>query len=298
MSYTNSFNNPVVRGVINPIKTVTHKKELHFDSRFRDNYGAPGTSASSFLYTLPSEIQDVVSLRLASIHVPNAILTVSQTTGNNTLIVNDVKITIPDDNYTVKELRAEITNAIAAIAPTLNVVFGPDDNTKPKTKITSDFPTVIKFYEQDNCTNFMSTLGWLLGFRVASVTVTSTNPVTSSGLYDNGFTDYLYFSVDDFQRNMSNNNTVYMNKTTSNNNILGKIYRSSLDGTYLLNNYNSSTSYKTDKHRIYYGPVRLSKFKFSLLDKFGNIVNINNMDYSFTLEVEVLYDRNNVTIPC
>ena len=298
MSYTNSFNNPVVRGVINPIKTITHKKELHFDSRFRDNYGAPGTSASSFLYNLPSEIQDVVSLRLASIHVPNAILTISKAAGNNTLLVNDVLITIPDNNYTLKELRTTINDAIADIAPALNLVFGPDDDNKPKTKITSDFPAVITFYKENNCTNFMSTLGWLLGFRVSSILVDNTTSFTSSGLYDTGFTDYLYFSVDDFQRNMSNNNTVYLNKTTSNNNILGKIYRSSIDGTYFLNNYTSTTSYETNNQRIYYGPVRLSKFKFSLLDKFGNIVDINNMDYSFTLEVEVLYDRNNVTIPC
>lgn len=298
MSNLNAFVNPVVRGVINPNKTITYKKELHFDSRFRDNYGAPHTSAASFLYNLPEEIDNVVSLRLASIHVPNAILTISKAAGNNTLLVNDVLITIPNNNYTLKELRTTINNAIADIAPDSNLVFGPDDTNKPKTKITSDTPAVITFYEQNNCTNFMSTLGWLLGFRVSSVLVDNTTSFTSSGLYDNSFTDYLYFAVDDYQRNMSNNNTVYLNKTTINKNILGKIYRSPLSGTYFLNNANTSTGYETDKHRIYFGPVRLSKFKFSLLDKFGNLVDMSNMDYSFTLEAEVLYDRNNVTIPC
>lgn len=298
MSNLNAFVNPVVRGVINPNKTITYKKELHFDSRFRDNYGAPHTSAASFLYNLPEEIDNVVSLRLASIHVPNAILTISKAAGNNTLLVNDVLITIPNNNYTLKELRTTINNAIADIAPDSNLVFGPDDTNKPKTKITSDTPAVITFYKRENCTNFMSTLGWLLGFRVSSVLVDNTTSFTSSGLYDNSFTDYLYFAVDDYQRNMSNNNTVYLNKTTINKNILGKIYRSPLSGTYFLNNANTSTGYETDKHRIYFGPVRLSKFKFSLLDKFGNLVDMSNMDYSFTLEAEVLYDRNNVTIPC
>ena len=92
--------------------------------------------------------------------------------------------------------------------------------------------------------------------------------------------------------------TERINKTTSNNNILGKIYRSPVSQTYYLNNINTSTGNDADRARIYFGPVRLSKFKFSLLDKFGNLVDLNNMDYSFTLEVEVLYDRNNVTIPC
>ena len=298
MSNLNAFVNPVVRGVINPNKTITYKKELHFDSRFRDNYGAPYTSAASFLYNLPEEIDNVVSLRLASIAVPSIPLTISKSNGNNSFLIDDVPFTIDDGIYNLEELLDAINLKIAATSITFNQANHNQITNKIRITSTAVSSTKITFYKRENCTNFMSTLGWFLGFRVASVSISNSSPVTSSALFDNNFVDYLYFAADDFQKNMTNNNVVYLNKTTSNNNILGKIYRSPISGTYFLNNINTSTSYEADRARIYFGPVRLSKFKFSLLDKFGNLVDLSNMDYSFTLEVEVLYDRNNVTIPC
>jgi len=30
------------------------------------------------------------------------------------------------------------------------------------------------------------------------------------------------------------------------------------------------------------------------LDKFGDIIDLNKMDFSFTLELEVLYERNKI----
>lgn len=299
MSVLNAFVNPVVRGVINPNKTITYKKELHFDSRFRDNYGAPNTCASSFLYDLPEEIDNVVSLRLASIAVPSIPITISQSNGNNSFYIDNTLISVPDGIYNLKELL-DVINAKIEEEVGPDIVFSQATNNKDKTTITNSSGTSkqITFYKRENCTNFMATLGWFLGFRVASVSVTSGTPVTSSALFDNKYVDYLYFAADDFQRNVSNNNIVYLNKTTINKNILGKIYRSPVSGGYLLNTNISSTSYETNHNRIYFGPVRLSKFRFSLLDKFGNLVDMSDMDYSFTLEVEVLYDRNNVTIPC
>jgi len=300
MSYVNSFPNPVVRGVINPLKQIIQKKELHFDSRFRDNYGAPGTSSSSFLYKLPSELDDVVSLRLASIHIPDAVLLISSSAGNNKLTVNNEELIIPDGTYSLADLRTQINDLITGQLA-IDVKFEADGTESRKTKIVNNSGAEVSvvFYSPNNCTNFMNTVGWILGFRVSSVTLSGLlgSNAVSAGLFDDNATNYLYLSVEDFQRNVSNNNIVYLNKTTTNNSILGKIYRSALDGTYTLNQMNDGYIL-SDKVRKYYGPVRLSKFKFSLLDKFGNIVDLNNMDYSFTLEAEILYDRDNVTIPC
>jgi hypothetical protein len=306
MSDLNAFVNPVVRGIINPNKTITYKKELHFDSRFRDNYGAPKSSASSFLFNLPEEIDNVVSLRLASIGIPSIPLTISKSNDNNLFYIDAnngilTPIEIDEGNYSLSELLSLINDKIKdKFSTTVPILKFSKAQSEEKTKIanTTETPIQIIFYQPENCTNFMSTLGWLLGFRKASITISKESTVVSCGLFDNNFIDYLYFSADDFQRNVSDNNIVYLNKTTMNKNILGKIYRSPSNGTYLLNTKNSSTSYDVDRSRIYFGPVRLSKFKFSLLDKFGNQIDLHNMDYSFTLEVEVLYDRNNVTIPC
>ena len=42
--------------------------------------------------------------------------------------------------------------------------------------------------------------------------------------------------------------------------------------------------------RIYFGPTDISKLHIKLFDEFGRIVDLNNGDYSFTLDIDVLYD--------
>ena len=50
------------------------------------------------------------------------------------------------------------------------------------------------------------------------------------------------------------------------------------------------------KTRTYNGPVNIRKFNVRVLDKFGEIIDLNNMDYSFTLELEILYEKNKVVL--
>jgi hypothetical protein len=42
--------------------------------------------------------------------------------------------------------------------------------------------------------------------------------------------------------------------------------------------------------REYYGPTHLQKFYIRLLDKYGSIVDLNGMDFSFTLQLKILYE--------
>ena len=46
----------------------------------------------------------------------------------------------------------------------------------------------------------------------------------------------------------------------------------------------------TTKKRSYFGPVDITKIKFQIIDSFGRIVNLNNMDCSFALNLICLYD--------
>jgi len=60
--------------------------------------------------------------------------------------------------------------------------------------------------------------------------------------------------------------------------------RSSL-GNYLIEN---SSTLQVNK-RNYFGPINLSRLRVQLLDNNGNIVNLNGLDFSFTLIAELLY---------
>ena len=45
-----------------------------------------------------------------------------------------------------------------------------------------------------------------------------------------------------------------------------------------------------EKKREYFGPVNIQKFKIQLLNQYGEILELNNMDFSFSLELEIGYD--------
>ena len=75
----------------------------------------------------------------------------------------------------------------------------------------------------------------------------------------------------------------------SDSDILAKITLPSLDhskfGKFILDN-GGSLQLNT---RAYFGPVDLDRFTIKLIDNNGNLVNLNNRDWSFTLRVEQLY---------
>ncbi len=42
--------------------------------------------------------------------------------------------------------------------------------------------------------------------------------------------------------------------------------------------------------RFYHGPVDIKKLRVTILDEYGRVVDLNNMDWSFTLNLDVLYN--------
>ena len=42
--------------------------------------------------------------------------------------------------------------------------------------------------------------------------------------------------------------------------------------------------------REYFGPVNLNRFNIKIYDEYGRIIDINNVDYSLSFELEILYD--------
>ena len=47
------------------------------------------------------------------------------------------------------------------------------------------------------------------------------------------------------------------------------------------------------KTRKYNGPVNIARLNIKILDKFGNIIDLNCMDYILTIEMEILYESFN-----
>lgn len=143
------------------------------------------------------------------------------------------------------------------------------------------------------------TAGWMFGFRKPNYTITINDtffdPYTSSsvviykgflnseGIYGGLINTYIFLSIDDFNNNykrtvISNNEDFLVS-----NNILAKIPVGTGSNTLLVQED------KFNKLRQYFGPVNIKKLRIKLLDRFGNIVNLNNNNYTFTLELTQQY---------
>ncbi len=44
--------------------------------------------------------------------------------------------------------------------------------------------------------------------------------------------------------------------------------------------------------RAYFGPVNIKKLHIKLLDELGRTVDLNNNDFSFSIQLEQLYDAH------
>ena len=89
---------------VNPINRKFIHKNIHLNTKFRDDYF--NTSSSNFKYTFSETLENVVSVKLRSISVPNSWSLFSEERGNNKFYIQEEEDT-QADTYT-------IGNALAA----------------------------------------------------------------------------------------------------------------------------------------------------------------------------------------
>jgi hypothetical protein len=180
----------------------------------------------------PSEIKNVLSLRLVSIELPNAWYLISEKYKNNyfqitiqeeTTNTNHVfDILVPDGNYDSDTLSYFLNTTYFYLSPndTLlkNIEFKIDNfNFKSKFKLMENrnlYSFDIKFVNNLS-QNFMNTLGWLMGFRLPYVFVQTTGNNAPIPINLNG-TSYFLLALMDYQTNRINNDIVtIVNKNNS-----------------------------------------------------------------------------------
>ena len=161
-------------------------------------------------------------------------------------------------------------------------------NNKTQFEITEHAPDDFVFslhFTTDKTDNMIDTCGWIMGFRMARY-LGIEDMILSEGLFDAGGDRYIYLTVNDYQYNYNETNMICFDKSSFEEFTLAKIPY--IDNKVCLINNNNGLLVE----RQYNGPINLTKFEIKLIDKFGNTININNMDFSFSLEIELLYERN------
>jgi hypothetical protein len=297
--YLSSFPSEFFPGVINPLKKRTIKRNLNIDTRFRENYFA--SPSTNFNFGLPATFENVLQMQLTAIELPTTYYNVSKQYGNNffsvTANTSTSVVTIPDGNYTYEGIVNVINNQLDILGYPFNKVtfllninnnsgsgqmmVGPLD---PSLNTLSLNFQADRFGIDDRSTPLPLKFGWTLGFR--NGVYTNNLNYVSEGVVDVTGPRYVYLVVDDHNNNVNNGFYSAFNSSLLNNNILARItLQSRFFDVQLSNNLNVVTT-----PREYFGPVNIQNFNIQLLDEYGRVIDLNNMDFSFCLTLITVYD--------
>lgn len=301
--YASTFPNLFYQGRFNPIDKRTVNKSITINSKFRTNYY--NTLASDFLFEFPLEFKNVVSLRVIDIELPIQLLyNISGYLGNNWFMIENetthdmTKIIIPDGFYSnqslidlLNNICNDFTDDFKYIQFTLN-----DSETTVSLKSTAPYIYDFTLYFNENLNpnnlscvcgdvsnivnkdtnHLMTKLGWILGFRHDFYEKKST--YTSEGLIETQMSP-MFLCVNDFNDNQFNNKfNVFNGLSLLSNDIVSQIFLSS-------NKIAVNSISKT-----YFGGTNLNKIHVKLIDIFGKKINLNNNDFNFTIQLDMIYD--------
>jgi hypothetical protein len=301
--FAKSLPSEFYEGVINPLTKRILRQNINIDTRFRQNYFT--TQSSNFHLDLPLRLTEVVSLQLSALEFPSTFYAISRIFGNNYFVIRiegeePLIVTIPDGNYTYSVLQTYLNTFITGpsvpaiyqtISFTTDIVAGVTPSGTGKMIITSSVGTIFtldfstnRLGNEDNSIPLQLKFGWLIGYRKAKYMDFS--EYISEGIVDLVGPKYLYMVVDDFNNNQNDGFYGAFTSSILNKNILARITISgSVFNIIGQNNLNLITS-----PRQYFGPVDIQKLQIQLLDEYGRVIDLHNMDYSFCLTFQTIYD--------
>ncbi len=299
------------------------KRLLNVDSRFRPAQSEP---VGNFLYRLEHTYKNVIRVRVASIEIPNTFYTFTTARQNVSFIVTTKDITgitrsltiqIADGNYTITELINEIQDQLNAnfrdlygiyIEISLNVNTGKI--TFECQGLAASYPIssgTLPTYENYPVTFDFSTprpstrhggigIGYNLGFRqltyIPNPNATAAGPVvppavptsynlTSEAMIDTIEDTYLLFGLNDLHTLEHRTNTNYFQ-------MLAKIIIREDKNAIIYDDGSSLVSNEI----IFPSPQNLTNLQISLLDAYGEVIDLNGLNYSVSFEItEVLNTR-------
>jgi hypothetical protein len=247
-----NYDVPVAHGTLNPILKNTFSRIVNIDSQFRQN-NVPSIkginkyaditapihistwSSTDFSLDLSDSLTNVISLKLYSLQIPftwyNIIeglncftITCTDTTPTPTIIT----VTVTPGNYTATTIATAINTQIINCLGTDDddpIVFSYNSETG---KFDINLPPLpheitITFWDGINQCNSTeqckvnpkvnNNLGWLLGFRDPSYTITSSPIISAESVPNLTGTKYIIIVLDDFNTNRINKGLVTIQDT-------------------------------------------------------------------------------------
>lgn len=141
-------------------------------------------------------------------------------------------------------------------------------------------------------------LGWMLGFRNGSYVSTNENnnnfEIRSESLLNITGPKYIYMAIDDHNSNNESTSNFYsaFNSVILHKNILARIPLTTFSFSFEIANMLSIVS----TPREYTNPVSIEKIGIQLMDEYGRILDLNEMNISFCLSFTQSYEGSNSTL--
>ena len=148
---------------------------------------------------------------------------------------------------------------------------------------------------EDKSRPIQMNMGWILGYRqqyynweedytdASGVNFTQDQGYNPEAVYDNLGSRYFILCIDDFNKNYSNTlSSPFSESVFNNETAIAKVPNNP-------NSINFDDIFYQSR-RNYFGPVNIKKIKIQLLDELGRVVDLNNNDFSFSIQIEQLYD--------
>ena len=309
-----TFQTNISRSNLNVVKRKTFNQTVMMNTLFREDYTS--TMSTDFNIVLPAYFKNVMSLRLSSLQLPNVMYNISAANGNNTMYIevdnggpNGV-VTMPDGNYDINSFITVLQTQLNTQLSTTNFSVTYDQYTQKITITYTDPPLNPNFamvfyvpipkydkykdlhkpdndYRKNECVDISQIykgFGWFMGYRKAEYSGASS--YTTEAVYSSSPYDYIYFTLNDYNMSQSQNILGMFSKSILGDNILAIIPVTSNSFNICFDNGVNLL----EKKREYYGPVNIQRLKIQLLNQYGEILCLNNMDFSFSLEFEIGYD--------
>lgn len=264
---------------------------INIDSRFRDKLNFPNTG--KFTYNLNEVIKNVVYIRLSSFEFLNVQpVFLAEYYNISFMIVLEtldvVTITIQEGNYSSDILVNYIQGQLDLANNTYSTNFVVNwDIISLKITFSNTTPFSLIF---SNGTHFYSALGYYLGFRFTDdkYDMYKTGQPIKKIL---GITTYYWYA--DTVLDISKDKYLYLRL-----NDYGVIYNDILEKNLFAKIILGNTLYVQDngsnlltKMYKFKQPVNLSKFDIELISPVGYTINMDQINYSFTLEIGQIYDN-------
>jgi hypothetical protein len=129
-----------------------------------------------------------------------------------------------------------------------------------------------------------NTMGYYIGYRKTEYV--GEQSYTSESMFDPLYTDYVYFALNDYNKNYGEVITGVLPNALIAKNVLALVPLTSGQFTTTFLNA-ADLIYKT---RTYSTPVELTKFAIQMLNQYGELLDLYQRDYAFCIEVNHLYN--------